>query len=582
MSLVRHMVAPPVGTATADTDPFDFDLAVNPDPLRISPSSGDPARGDLIVVTSLASQAPVECRSFTVTLKLGPGEDDLCSSLSGVTGHISLAGWTATVNEAARTLTFAPGQGAPAHTEFGPEAGVTFQVMGLPVNQRVGLSQVDIGAAWRAPGTTDWKQQTTRLQVGKFPLGFHLRSFVAEPHSVANGDSVTLRWDASGATHLSLYYDGEVHPVTGETSVTVPGLKQTTFFHLRAVAQDGAGSVERTLSVMVHVSTPELTVCRVIVHGTLQAGRISPVTGGSPPVVFPQRLPTVPDGLLAADGPGWQDSHWIPSALPVGTLALFSHTTGQSTQSSLKPYVELIYQPFVGSDLVWSSFDGYAWTRMEEPFGPGADPSIAIKNTLLWPLLWAAYRGGANNTQVMTRMINVHGLWNAPEPAPGGVTTRFRPALADRKGTMLYLAATDRTDAPPLYWLRRQEEWSSPLRLPGDAATGAPALAAFRDIVVCVFPSSDRFQVVYELTGRPNADEEWVTGPGLLLLPRPAGPPSLAVHNDRLYCAYRDDSNRAQLMSYDGTTWTSPSQVSDRIYTHNPALLATGGRLWLL
>ncbi|MFD7016974.1 hypothetical protein [Streptomyces sp. NPDC059928] len=146
MSLVRQVTAPPSGRAVSDADPLYFDLAVHPDPLRVSPSSGAPVKGDLIVVASLAAEVPVECRSFTVTLKVGSGENDLCSSLTGVTGRISLAGWTGTVNASAGTLTFAPGPGVPAQTEFGPDTGVTFQVMGLPVNQRVGISQVDTSA----------------------------------------------------------------------------------------------------------------------------------------------------------------------------------------------------------------------------------------------------------------------------------------------------------------------------------------------------------------------------------------------------------------------------------------------------
>uniref|UniRef100_A0AAU2V9R7 Uncharacterized protein n=1 Tax=Streptomyces sp. NBC_00003 TaxID=2903608 RepID=A0AAU2V9R7_9ACTN len=580
MSLVRHLVAPPAGRATADTDPLGFDLAVNPDPLRISPSTGAPAKGDLIVVASLDAEAPVECRAFTVTLKVGPGETDLCSSLSGVTGRISLAGWTATLNAAAGTLTFAPGQGVPAQTEFGTDTGVTFQVMGLPINQRVGLSQVDIGASWRPPGTAGWQQQTTRLEVGKFPLGFHLRSFVAEPQSVANGGSVTLRWDASAATSLSLYYDGEVHPVTGETSVTVPDMKQTTFFHLRAVAQDGAGSVERTLSTLVQVPDPELTVGRVIVHGTVQVGSISPTGDAGDLIVFPQRPPATPE-VLGTAGFEWQDSHWIRSALPTGPPALFSHTSGQSPQASHQPYVELIYQPLGSSELVWSSFDGYAWTRVEEPFGPGADPSISIKTALLvLPVLWVAYRGGENNTQVLTRTMQLTGRWGTPKPPPGDVTTEFRPALVNHEKALL-LAATDRTDAPPMYWTFDKDGWSSPRRFPGVAASGAPAFAVLGNTLVCVYPTTNGYFVAYELPGAPISHERWKAGPTMPSGPRPSGMCSLAAHEGRLYCVYRDSDGHAQLMSYDGTTWTSPSPVSDRKYHHHPALVATGGRLWL-
>ncbi|MFF2791193.1 hypothetical protein ACFVT6_31315 [Streptomyces sp. NPDC058049] len=585
MSLVRHVTAPPSGRATADTDPLYFDLAVHPDPLRVSPSSGAAAKGDLIVVASLAAEASVECRSFTLTLKAGAGENDLCSSLTGVTGRISLAGWTGTVNASAGTLTFAPGPGAPAQTEFGPDTGVTFQVMGLPVNQRVGLSQVDISASWRTPGTANWQSQTAGLGVGKFPLGFHLRSFVAEPQSVPKGGSVTLRWDASAATHLTLYYDGESHPVTGESSVTVPDMRQTTFFHLRAVAQEGAGSVERTLTVLVQVSGPVESVGRVIVRGTLQVGEIGPAASPGTPLVFPQRLPALPEAHRT-DKFGWQDSHWIRSALPVGAPALYSHTTGQPVESELHPYVELVYQPLGGSDLVWSSFDGYAWTRVEEPVGPGADPSVALMVDWLlplpvpMPLLWTVYRGGGNNTQVMTRQMQLDGKWGGPVPAPGGVTTQFRPALADLNTASLFLAVTDRTDMPPLHWRRRHHNnepasWSEGARMPGAAATGAPALAAFGSRMICVYPSNGSHRMNYHDGSR------WVAGAALPPGPAPAGPPSLAAHEGRLYCVYREVSGRAQLMSYNGTAWTGPSPVSDRIYAHDPALVATGGRLWL-
>lgn len=585
MSLVRQVTAPPSGKAVSDADPLYFDLAVHPDPLRVSPASGGPAKGDLIVVASLAADAPVECRSFTVTLKVGPGENDLCSSLTGVTGRISLAGWTGTVNASAGTLTFAPGTGIPAQTEFGPDTGVTFQVMGLPVNQRVGLSQVDISASWRTPGTAGWQQQTTGLAVGKFPLGFHLRSFVAEPQSVPKGGSVALRWDASAATHLTLYYDGESYPVTGQSSVTVSDLRQTTFFHLRAVAQEGAGSVERTLTVLVQVSGPVESVGRVIVRGTLQVGEIGPAASPGTPLVFPQRLPVLPEAHHNATF-GWQDSHWIRSALPVGAPALYSHTTGQPSESELHPYVELVYQPLGGSDLVWSSFDGYAWTRVEEPVGPGVDPSVALMVDWLvplplpMPLLWTVYRGGVNNTQVMTRQMQLDGKWGTPVPAPGGVTSRFRPALADLNTTSLFLAVTDRTDMPPLHWRRRHVDnekasWSEGARMPGVAATGAPALAAFGGRMICVYPSNGSHRMNY------YDGDRWVAGAALPSGPTPAGPPSLAAHEGRLYCVYRDVSGRAQLMSYNGTAWTGPAPVSDRIYAHDPALVATGGRLWL-
>ncbi|QIB47785.1 hypothetical protein [Streptomyces aureoverticillatus] len=565
MSLVRQMLAPPAGRSTADTDPLAFDLAVTPDPLRVSPSEGDPATGDLIVVASLASPVPVECRSFTVTLKVGPGGGDLCSSMTGVTGTISLAGWTGTVNAAAGTVTFAPGSGAPAQAEFRSETGVTFQVMGLPVNQRVGVSQVDISASWRPLGTTGWQEQVTRLETGKFPLGFHLRSLAAEPLSVPRGGSVTLSWDASAATALSLYYDGEPHPVTGQTSVTVPDLKQTTYFHLRAVAQDGAGSVERTLSVMVHVPDPELSVGRVIVHGTLQAQGIGPASTGAP-LVFPQRLPALVDMVSDASGNTWEPLLFSRSALPAGNPAA-------AVAPVFDQRVELVHQPLGGAELVWSTFDAYAWVRVEAPFGPGTDPCLAYERDVLW----CAYRDGGGTVQI--RKAGYH-AWGVPEPVPGSGTTQFRPALV-HNGDRRFLAVTDSTTKAPLYWLHRFTTWTTPQRLPGAAANGAPALGVLGSVTVCVYRSGGGHQVVYDDSDPTLLAARWVAGP-TLSGPTPAGPPSLVTLGSTLYCAYRDTSGHIQLHGYDGTTWTSRPPLTSRTYTHDPALMAFRGALWLV
>ncbi|MEU4745823.1 hypothetical protein AB0G02_35910, partial [Actinosynnema sp. NPDC023658] len=437
MSLVRQMVAPAAGrTSTAVTDPLAVDVSTNPDPLRISPSSGDPVTADLMVIVSLAADTPVECRSFTLTLRVGDSETDLVSSLSGVSARTSVEGWQGTVNAAAGTVTFAPRSGSPAQMTFDAETGVTLQVMNLPVNQRIGLSQVDVTASWRTVGTSDWQQQTTRPQLGKFPLGFHLRSFIAEPQSIPRGGAVTLRWDASAATYLSLQYDGDLHPVTDTSSVTISGIAQTTTFHLKAGAQDGAGRVERTLSQMVYVPDFAQTAGRIIVHGTLQAPLIKPVAGNDS-LVFPQRLPTMTGAVFDPETQTWEERYWSRSTLPLRGSAM---NQGPAMQK-IDVYGlagRLVYQPIGSAGLVGSYYDGYSWTTVEEPIGPGADPALAWHGSLIQEM-WCAYRGTDN--QVMVRRAS-GSIWRDPKPIPGVITTQ-RPALASVGGLRLFLVFTD-------------------------------------------------------------------------------------------------------------------------------------------
>ncbi|GLZ37935.1 hypothetical protein [Actinokineospora sp. NBRC 105648] len=573
MSLVRHLVAPPAGrTSSAATDPLVFDLSVNPDPLRISPSSGPPAKADLMVVASLAGESPVECRSFTLTLRVGTGETDLASSLSGVTARISLEGWQGTVNATARTVTFAPAPGSPPQTVFDADTGVTLQVIGLPVNQRIGLSQVDVEASWRPPDTAAWQQQTARPQVGKFPLGFHLRSFVATPLSVPRGGAVKLRWDASAATHLALHYDGRTHPVTGETSVTITDITQTTAFHLRAVAQDGAGSVERTLSVMVHVPDFAQTVARIIVHGTLQAPEIKPVTA-SAPLVFPQRLPTIAGAVYDPATRTWEETHWSRSALPLRGTAM---SQGPAMQNILGVAGRMVYQPLGSSGLVGSYFDGYAWTTVEEPFGPGADPALAWYGSRgLLQAMRCVYRGADN--QVMQRAVS-GSWWSEPEPVPGVITAQ-RPALASVLGQKLFLVYTD---GHLNFATRRVDNWSTPRRISvAPASTGPPALAVLGNTVVCVYQTAAGYQVLYERSGSFTDNANWVAGPVVHAGAQGDGPPSLAVAHDRVHCVFRDATGTIQYLIYDGTSWTPASPVPGGGFGHSPSLALLKDRLCL-
>ncbi|MEU4746843.1 hypothetical protein AB0G02_41190, partial [Actinosynnema sp. NPDC023658] len=59
------------------------------------------------------------------------------------------------------------------------------------------------------------------------------------------------------------------------------------------------------------------------------------------------------------------------------------------------------------------------------------------------------------------------------------------------------------------------------------------------------------------------------------------GPPSLAAAHGRLHCVFRDSTGTIQHLSYDKTSWTSPSPVPGRKWAHSPALALLKDRLCL-
>ncbi|MFE7799524.1 discoidin domain-containing protein [Nocardia sp. NPDC057440] len=254
--------------AVSNISPLYFDLNTTPDPVRVSPASGDPQRANFVLVGSRRSTTAIECRKITVTVPTGNNSPDLTPDLTSATAQISLPGWTPSTNTATKTITFTPTSG---YAEIGRDQGVTVQLMGMRINTEIGSAPLKITLSWREPGYTDpedgWEDGITIFDVGKFPPDFHMANFMAEQLIIDNSDSVKLNWEASGVSSLRLIYDAADINVLNEATYTVNNVDHTTVFYLRATVQVGTNTVERTLSVTVTVRVPDLEVRNFTVLG---------------------------------------------------------------------------------------------------------------------------------------------------------------------------------------------------------------------------------------------------------------------------------------------------------------------------
>lgn len=93
-----------------------------------------------------------------------------------------------------------------------------------------------------------------------------IHSFTADPPAVAEGGSVTLHWQLSGADKVTL--DGV--DVTGRTQKTLTGTASTTTFTLRATNADGTADAELVVPVLSQVGHLVINEFMAANSGTLR------------------------------------------------------------------------------------------------------------------------------------------------------------------------------------------------------------------------------------------------------------------------------------------------------------------------
>ncbi|MBL7498081.1 hypothetical protein I6A84_14495 [Frankia sp. CNm7] len=248
-----------------------------PDPVRVSPASGEPEKAEIIIVGTRRSSLPLECARISVRIPDGERSPEFALNLQGVTASISIDGWTPTFDSQTGRFIFAPPTG---HGTISVNEGITIQFRGIPVNRQVGSAPITIIERSRPQGESTWNEPQTVIEVGKFPRDFYLRNLTVTPIEVDNGGSVTLRWEASQNANYRLLYGATDIDVTDRREFTVNNLTSTTTFYLRGRAQVGEDHAERILHTTVTVTRPHVDATDLSATGKVaMAGKTTTIVG---------------------------------------------------------------------------------------------------------------------------------------------------------------------------------------------------------------------------------------------------------------------------------------------------------------
>lgn len=242
----------PAGAPRAAEDRMAFQLNTTPDPVRVSPGTGDAEYAKIEVVATVIGEGEITLNEVTVKVLAGAHSPHFASSLGGVEASVDRSGWTPSGVQQS-TFSFMPSTGGET---VNPGASLTMTLDRIPVNQAIGSSQVTVTAYWNNESGTG----RTVFEVAKFPPGFYVKEFAASPPQVGNGEDVELRWQASSGASLKLLYEDQQHNVTGRSEFTVKDMRRTTVFYLRAAH----GTAEQTLGTVVGVPDPDLEVNNLV------------------------------------------------------------------------------------------------------------------------------------------------------------------------------------------------------------------------------------------------------------------------------------------------------------------------------
>ncbi|MFD8599854.1 hypothetical protein ACFV1L_33095 [Kitasatospora sp. NPDC059646] len=128
------------------------------------------------------------------------------------------------------------------------------------------------------------------------------------------------------------------------------------------------------------------------------------------------------------------------------------------------------------------------------------------------------------------------------------------------------------------YVVHDGQSWGAPVTLPWQSIS-APALVAYKQVLHALFVRPDDRAVMQTRLqdGRWSEPQRVNSWTSLL-------PPSVTTFQGLLYCVFpHPDSGRPQWATFDGTTWSPTTEISNCPVTlRAPALAATGDRLYLV
>ncbi|MER8100921.1 hypothetical protein [Kitasatospora sp. NPDC094016] len=300
-----------------------YTVQPDPDPLQIS---GDSATVTITVANN--SQQTVPCGSFTFTLPIGSGAEDLTENPDGI-GEIKPSNWTFSQQPASSGV-FVAKPSSPKAKMIHPGDILTFTLNSIVVNATVGTCELTIAEG------TDPAPPDQRIPLDKVPAGVEFTDFAPKRETVARGSAASLIWKATnpppqGVSYTLQYGAAEQVVVDNLEAWDSPPLYQDTEFILRLNATRDGQQVEHSLIALVTVTEPDLYANDLSVSGTAQ-GLSAPqtlLTGTEKP---PESYLAETDGLVS----GW--IHTTDGDVPATLSVKVTPPQGPAFTTSVESY----------------------------------------------------------------------------------------------------------------------------------------------------------------------------------------------------------------------------------------------------
>lgn len=264
-----------VSQSAGNTCLLSYAISTYPDPLQVSPLTGNPSIASLTIVVSNSTSDLIYCNSITFSLTLGNLAQNLTETAVGIQAAAQPSDQWQLTNNGDGTFTATPKQ--PQYNAIS-KTGLVFQIYNIQVNQTVGTVAFDVDELSSTDGT-NFSDKYNEYQVAKFPYGFYVSNFTANTPMVQDLGTAVLTWIGSDLATYTILYDDQSVDVTEVRTWTTPPLSHVTNFILKATAQSEGETVYTYLNTTVTVANPDLSATSLTVSGNSTLG--GPTTIGS-------------------------------------------------------------------------------------------------------------------------------------------------------------------------------------------------------------------------------------------------------------------------------------------------------------
>jgi hypothetical protein len=253
---------------------------------------------------------------------------------------------------------------------------------------------------------------------------------------------------------------------------------------------------------------------------------------------------------------------WTKAALTGDTPALQTTAVGVIELGG----IEAVYVPFTGSKLVYSR--AVRLLGVLEGFGDGTGASLTHYQSA-----HCAYRKSNGGLGLAVQLLG--GIWNKTSVFDAYSTTHT-PAITafPTKSSENTLVCVFRgPDGVLQHTVRSSQNWSPARPLRDLRTSHAPALAVHEDRVYCAFRTDDgRVSYCNDHSGRGPDDPVGWSAEAVIPGVETTHGPALASYDGQLWCAYRGLDGRYRAVSYASDTWSTPVVLSDRLTAFGPAM----------